>query len=88
MTNTESVTRYVVTHVNREGMRTLSAPASQGRFTYATHEEAETALGNITGNNSANTLAQVFGPQALGTFEVRPCPCYPGHFDPMNVWFD
>lgn len=85
---TYPVTRYVVTHINREGLRTISSPASQGRYTHATREDAETALRNLNANNSADTLAQVFGAQALDTFEVRQCPCYPNHFDPMNVWFD
>jgi len=34
-------------------------------------------------NNSADTLDR-FGRDV----QVRPCKCYPGHFDPMNVWFD
>lgn len=83
-----AVTRYVVTHINKDGMRTLSASASQGRFTNATWEDAEVSLRNLTSNNSTDTLKQVFGPQCIGTFEVRPCPCYPGHYDPMTIWFD
>jgi hypothetical protein len=81
----ESVTRYVCTYINSEGERTLIGPA-QGRLTYATREEAETHLAAIMGNNTAKTIAEVYGsnPQP----EVRPCPCYPGHFDPQTIWFE
>lgn len=79
----DSVTRYVVTHVNKDGMRTLIGPA-QGRHTYATREEAKQALLSILANNSTSRLKEVYG----FPLEVRACPCYPGHFDPQNVWFD
>lgn len=79
----ESVTRYVVTHVNRDGMRTLIS-AAQGRNTFATEAEAEQHKADILANNSHKTLRELYG----FPLEVRPCPCYPGHFDPQNVWFD
>lgn len=81
----ESVTRYVVTYVKKDGMRTLIGPA-QGRNTYATAAEAEEHMRSILSVNSASTIRDAWGENPR--FEVRPCPCYPGHFDPQNVWFD
>lgn len=79
-------TRHVITHRNRDGMRTLTF-AAQGRNTYGTPEEAGAALAAFL-LNSEDTLIQVHGPQSRGTFEVRPCECWPGHNDPKGVWFD
>jgi len=80
----EHVTRYVGTYVNSNGERTLMS-AAQGRHTYASAEEAQAWIDAVTTNNSADTLRQVWGDNPQ--FEVRPCPCYPGHFDPQTVWF-
>jgi hypothetical protein len=82
---TESVTRYVPTYVNADGERKLMTPA-QGRNTYATALEAQAWIDAVTANNSAGTVRQLWGENPR--FEVRPCPCYPGHFDPQTVWFD
>jgi hypothetical protein len=80
-----SVTRYVGTYVNKDGMRTLMA-AAQGRHTYATAAEAQAWVNAVASNNVASTIKQVWGDNPR--FEVRPCPCYPRHFDPQTVWFD
>lgn len=80
-----SVTRYVATYVNKDGMRTLMQ-ASQGRFTFATETEAAEWIAAVTKNNSADTIRQVWGENPK--FETRPCPCYPVHFDPQTVWFE
>ena len=74
-----------MTHVNRDGMRTLIGPA-QGRCTYATEAEATAHMQAVTSNNSADTIKQVWGDKPA--FEVRPCECWAGHFDPVGVWFD
>ena len=81
------VLRYVITHMGPQGQRRMTAHR-QGRYTYATEEEAKIALQNFCKNNYDSTLIQVFGKTALGTFEVRPCPCYPGHFDPICETFE
>jgi len=81
----KSVTRFVCTYIGRDQMRTLMHPA-QGRYTLATQAEAEAFLAAIMENNSAETIAQLYGADPRP--EVRPCPCYPGHFDPQMVWFD
>jgi len=77
------VIRYVATVPCKDGIgRTMMLPA-QGRNTYATPEAAQAWIDSYLTNNSAATLDQ-FGREV----QVRPCKCYPGHFDPMNVWFD
>jgi hypothetical protein len=82
---TDHVIRYVVTHINMEGMRTICGPA-QGRFTKEKPEEAQELLENMMKNNSVEggQLAGVYGLP----LEVRPVKCYPGHFDPIRIYFD
>jgi hypothetical protein len=84
---TESVVRWVLTHVNLAGLRTLTNP-TQGRYTHATYRDADDELRAFLRNNGVSTLATVFGPQSLGTFEVRPVDCWPVHFDPKGVYFE
>lgn len=82
---TENVTRYVATYVNANGLRTLMG-AQQGRCTFATPEEAQHWLDAVTANNSADVLRRTWG--ADPRCEVRACACYPGHFDPIGIYFD
>lgn len=77
--------RYVVTFVNRDGMRAL-AHAAQGRCTYETPEEAQAWIDAARVNNSADTLTSVYG--TPDTLDVRPVACWPGHFDPVGIYFD
>lgn len=86
-TDDKTVIRYVVTCMGRDGMRVL-AQDCQGRYTYATLGEAADMAAAISGNNSRDNLAQVFGEQAIGTFEARACRCWPVHFDPKGIYFD
>ena len=80
---TDYVIRYVATVPCKDGIgRTMMLPG-QGRNTHATPEEAQAWIDSYLANNSATTLDQ-FGRDV----QVRPCKCYPNHFDPMNVWFD
>lgn len=81
----QAVIRYAGTYVNKKGMRTLMQPA-QGRFTYETVVEAQAWVDAVTTNNSADRIREVWGDNPR--FEVRPCKCWPGHFDPIGVWFD
>lgn len=81
----ESVTRYVATYVQADGQRKLMF-GSQGRNTFATPEEAQAWIDAVTANNSADNVRQVWGDEPR--FEVRPCPCWPGHFDPQTIYFD
>lgn len=84
---TEPVIRYVPTCVGRDGLRTLMR-AGQGRETFAAPAEAQAWIDAVLANNPQDRLVSIWGPQAWGTFEVRPCRCWPGHFDPMGVYFN
>lgn len=77
---------YVVTHIDRHGMRTLTF-ANQGRNHRRTAEEAQHHLDEILKHTSEETLRQCYGPKAIGTFEVRPVECY-SHGDAKRVYFD
>lgn len=76
------VTRYVITHIDTEGNRTL-AFGTEGRWTYFSEEIAKVQL-------------ELFRPQleskmGMKGLEVRPvtCYCYPsGTFQPTTCWFD
>jgi hypothetical protein len=81
--DTASVIRYVVTHVNKNGDRTLF-DACQGRYTYKTQEEAQARADAFLANR-ANLASAIPNPNSLA---VRACACWPGHFDPKGVWFD
>ena len=80
--------RYVVTHINRLGLRQMSDP-HQGRYTKATHGEAVDRLNELKRQEGdLSAIKQSFGDQAIGTFESRPVKCYAGHNDPMTTIFD
>jgi hypothetical protein len=75
--------RYVITHVNKDGTRTLAQPM-QGRHTHATPENAQREIDAIMANNSDSTLRSVFGLP----LEVRAVECWPAHHDPKTRYFD
>jgi hypothetical protein len=83
MNTDESVTRYVITHLDKNGQRTL-IDAAQGRYTYATMDEAQRLLDAIMTVNSIQRIQSLFGLP----LEVRACPCWPNHFDPKRVYFE
>lgn len=76
-------TRYAITHVNRDGMRTLTF-ANQGRHHFDTREEAEYALGEY--NRVGDLRAKVLGGMA-DTLAVREVLCY-DHGDAIGIYFD
>ncbi len=75
---------YAITHINKDGMRTLSRP-NQGRNHFTTEYEAKKALADMLKNNSRSTLVSIFGD--VDSMEVRPVLCY-HHGDAKGVWFD
>lgn len=75
-------TRFVITGINADGLRTLSEPR-QGRYTYDMQEIAEDWLQLIKEVNDAHTIESCMGKE----LEVRPVECYPGG-DPVTCWFD
>jgi hypothetical protein len=80
-----SVTRYVATYVDRNGMRTLMT-AARGRNTFATAREAQAWIDAVTAVNGIGAVNSLWGDNPR--FAVRACPCRPGRFDPRTVWFD
>lgn len=86
----QTVTRFVITHVQADGRRTLSEPM-QGRCTYETAAVAEIQRAAMLANNSAERLREVFGEQFIETVAVRPVACYvmrDGALgDPKTCWF-
>lgn len=81
-----TVTRYALTHVNRDGMRTLTLP-NQGRHMFDDERTAQAYLVAFEGNNDTKRLVEVFGKQAIGTFAVRPVACYTNG-DATRIYFD
>lgn len=67
--------RFAITHVAKDGNRTLSDHA-QGRYMYATHHEAAQHLSDILSANSKEKIANVFGPNALKTLAIREVECW------------
>ena len=75
------MTKYAITHINKDGMRTLTF-ANQGRNHYDTMTEAELALLTFKPG-----LERVIGAKGVASLEVRPVDCY-DHGDAKGVWFD
>lgn len=79
--------RWVPTYVGKDGLRTLVLGA-QGRWTFDTKKEAQAWCDAARANNSADSLAQIYGPGGAESMEPRACECWPGHNDPKGVYFD
>lgn len=79
---TAYVKRYVATAIRSRGMRELIDPA-QGRFTFASREDAQARIDAILSANPPDRVAQLIGT----ALEVRECECYPVHFDPVGRYF-
>ena len=79
----KTVTRYVVTHMGKDGLRTL-AMAAQGRYTYETWSSAQAMIDMIMESNNLDKLNSVYGLP----LEVRACECWPNHFDPVGIYFE
>lgn len=87
LTLTPVVLRYVPTYINAQGLRTLMC-AAQGRDTFATAAEAQAWIDAIYSNayNAPHALSRIWGDNPR--CEVRPCECWPAHFDPIGIYFD
>jgi len=77
--------RYGITCKERNGLRGLTS--SEQHRLKATPEEARVALDSLLTSNSEGRLAEVFGPQAIGTFRVDPIDCW-SNGDPKGVYVD
>lgn len=80
---TDHVIRFVATVPSKDGIGRTLMLAAQGRNTHATPDAAQAWIDAYLADNSSDILDH-FGRDV----QVRPCKCYPGHFDPMGVWFD
>ncbi len=78
----EYVTRYIVTHL-RNGFRCFFDPR-QGRYTYATPEEAQQRIDAFLAepSNTPDRWRSINVNE--NTLEVCTVSCYPGHFDPAG----
>lgn len=78
-------TRYAITHIGRDGLRKLTF-ANQGRNHYDDQAEAARRLAGFIQNNPVETLQDIYGDQAISTFEVTPVECY-DHGDATRTVF-
>lgn len=82
-----TVTRYAVYRpCGGPGTMILAEPA-QGRNTYATREEASAMARTMAENNGTDRVRSVFGCDP-GELIALPVECWPGHFDPVGIYFD
>jgi hypothetical protein len=79
-------TLYAITHIDKDGMRTLTR-ANQGRNHFETTEEAQHAIDMMIANNPKDSLESIWGPNAVNSLEVRPTLCY-DHGDAVAIYFE
>ena len=90
LTEAPTVQRFIVSHrpVRADGslgMRTMVG-TRQGRYTFATREDAAQALRNtLAANTPADFLR--YGEDSA-TFRVDEIACHAGHFDPVSAWVE
>jgi len=78
--------RFAITYLAKNKMRKLVHP-NQGRYFSDTEEDANKQLETMLRSNTQAQFADVFGEQAVGTFEVRPVECYDSG-DAKSIYFD
>ena len=78
-------TRNAVTHIGLDGLRKLTF-ANQGRNHYDDQTDAVRRLASFLESNPEQTLRDIYGDQAVGTFEVTPVECY-NHGDATRTVF-
>lgn len=78
--------KFVITHINRDGIRQLTG-ANQGHRFSDSKEYAEKMLEDLIESNSDKKVSEVFGSQAVGTFEVREVECYQTG-DAKTIYFE
>lgn len=77
--------RYVISRIDKDGLRVMIGP-QQGRSTFATTQVADEYLKEVLKNNSEETLINIFGQQAIGTFRMSAIECWPGNNDPKGIY--
>lgn len=86
MKTLETVTRYAITCINRDGMRQI-ANSNQGRYFRNSQAEMQDVLDIMLKNNSRDTMDSFYGPQSRGTFRVDPIACYQNG-DAVGIYID
>ena len=84
---TPLVLRYAPTSLASDGTRRLSRPA-QGRYMNETAAEAQAWIDavKVRYDSPHDSIRTVYGLDPV--FEVRPVWCWPGHLDPIGIYFD
>lgn len=78
--------RFVITHIGLGGERVITF-ARQGRNTYGSKKDAQRILDAFLDPEIGNDIAGLYGPQSIGTFEVRAVECWDNH-DPKSCYCD
>ena len=76
--------RFVIVKPHLGGY--VLADGRQGRWTWATREEADGVLAERLANTSDSTLRQVYG--NFSKLAVGEVECYEGHHDPKKWYLD
>jgi hypothetical protein len=67
--------RFNVSHVNPAGLRVMLGP-NQGRHMHVDLDGAEMFLKDLLRNTGEERLAEIYGPQSIGTFRADAFECY------------
>lgn len=81
----EIIRWVLVFHDIRDGLWKMCLP-QQGRNTHRTQREAEAELHRVFAENSAETIAGLWGTSAKANWGIAPLPCYAGHHDPKRIY--
>ena len=80
------VIRWVLVYRDlRDGAWKMCLP-QQGRNTHRTQREADVELYRVFTENSAETIAGLWGTSAKANWGIAPLPCYEGHHDPKRIY--
>lgn len=78
------MTRYFLTHVDRNGMRRITSPNSNG---YKTAFEGVEFLTRFLQDNNPKILAEAYGEKSVKTFAIFPVECFENGF-PKGIFID
>lgn len=77
------MTRYAITHIGKDGLRTLTFP-NQGRHMFDSMTAAVLAL--MEYQNGEQSIRRVIGDDGYASLEVRPVDCY-DNGDAKGIYF-
>ena len=76
--------RFNISFINRDGVRIMLG-ANQGRRMFVDLDGAELFLKDLLRNTGEERLAQIYGPQSIGTFRTDAFECY-DHGDAVSIY--